>query len=137
MGNSRVHEVGKRTLVAASGEFSDFQAIQKMLDEEELQDWMEQDGVTFNPKEVASYLGRKLYARRSKMDPLWNQLVIGGVCPITKKKELHYVDHQGTAYEEDLLATGFGMHLALPILRKAYELNPEPTLEEAKAVLTE
>jgi len=37
------------------------------------------DGNSFGPKEVHSYLTRVMYNRRNKFDPLWNALVLGGV----------------------------------------------------------
>ncbi len=39
------------------------------------------------------------------------------------------VDLYGTTYLEDMLATGFGMHMAVPLLRK----NWRPDMEEADA----
>jgi len=130
-GTSRVHSVGNNTVVGASGEYSDFQAIQRMLDDLEEEDWVNQDGTNLGPKQVASYLGRVLYNRRSKIDPLWNQLVIGGYK--NGKHQLTYVDLQGTQYDEDFLATGFGMHMALPILRAELDNGKWQTKTEAEA----
>ena len=42
------------------------------------EDFCLDDGRTHSPKEIYSYLGRVLYNRRSKMDPLWNTLVVAG-----------------------------------------------------------
>lgn len=36
------------------------------------------DGARLYPRELWSYLMRIMYARRSKFDPLWNQLVVSG-----------------------------------------------------------
>merc|ERR1712232_541713 len=58
-----------------------------------------------------------MYNRRSKMNPLYNQ----------------FVDHQGTAFDEDFVATGFGAHLAMPILRN--EWNAQLSLQEAKDLI--
>lgn len=133
----RMHVVGENTVVGASGEFSDFQAIQRLVNDVEEEDWINQDGSRLGPKEVASFLGRVLYNRRSKINPLWNQLVIGGIKH--GKHHLAYADLQGTCFEEDFIATGFGMHLALPILRKHADDGKWKTLDEkaAKAVLEE
>lgn len=43
------------------------------------EDYCLDDGRTHTAKEIHSYLGRVLYGRRNKMDPLWNTLVIAGV----------------------------------------------------------
>lgn len=134
-GFSRITAVGEHTLVGASGEYSDFQALTKMCEELETEHWI--DGESLTPKAIGSYLGRVLYNRRSKVNPLWNQLVIGGVDPQTGAPMLKYVDLQGTEYDECYVATGFGMHLAVPALREAVEDGrwQHLTLEAAKKVL--
>jgi 20S proteasome subunit beta 7 len=37
------------------------------------------DGSKLNPENIYEYLSRVMYARRSKIDPLWNSFVVGGV----------------------------------------------------------
>ena len=37
------------------------------------------DGHTLGPTEIYSYLSNIMYARRSKMNPIWNTLLVGGV----------------------------------------------------------
>lgn len=128
---SRVHAVGAHTVVGASGEYSDFQAIKRMLDDREEEDWVNQDGTNLGPKGVASYLGRVLYNRRSKVDPLWNQLIIGGYKD--GQHQLTYVDLQGTQFDEDFIATGFGMHIAIPVLRAELEDGKWRTKSEQEA----
>merc|ERR1711988_1920275 len=111
---------------------SDFQSLGKMIDELDEEDWLSQDGVMMGPKQYASYIGRVMYNRRSKMNPLYNQFVIAG-----KKGDqpahLVYVDHQGTMFADDFVATGFGSFLAMPILRN--EWRADMSLEEAKALV--
>lgn len=36
------------------------------------------DGHSYSPKAVHSWLTRVMYNRRSRMNPLWNTVVIGG-----------------------------------------------------------
>jgi 20S proteasome alpha/beta subunit len=43
------------------------------------------------------------------------------------------VDLHGTSFEEKAIATGFGAHLALPLLRNAY--RPDLTQGEAEKVI--
>lgn len=131
-GCQRLHRVGEKTIVGAAGEFSDYQYLQELLDDTDLEDWMNQDGYRWGPKAVASYLGRVMYNRRSKNNPLWNQLLIGGVDE-EGVPQLNYVDLQGTCFAEDFVATGFGLHLALPILRKEYK--PDLTEAQAKKIM--
>ena len=79
-----------------------------------------------------------MYNRRSKLDPLWNALVFGGVDPKTKEPVLGYVDLLGTTYQSATIATGFGLHLSQPMLRKAVEGRKETlTEEEARKILEE
>lgn len=131
---TRLHSVNKNTLIGASGEYSDFQFVQKILGEMVTADFCEDDGSELNAREVHSVLARILYNRRCKMDPLWNQFVIGGV-----KEEgetfLGLVDLHGTSYTEDMIATGYGSYLAIPILRNKWKKDMSE--EEAKNLLEE
>jgi len=48
---------------------------------------------------------------------LWNELIVAGM---NDKDEpfLGFVDLYGSNYTEDILATGYGTYMAMPILRK-------------------
>merc|ERR1712014_212070 len=83
------------------------------------------------PQEYASYIGRVMYNRRSRFNPLFNQFVIVG--RKDKASLLAFVDHQGTYFEEEFIATGFGSYLAMPLLRN--EWRPNISLEEAKKLV--
>uniref|UniRef100_J3M960 Proteasome subunit beta n=1 Tax=Oryza brachyantha TaxID=4533 RepID=J3M960_ORYBR len=127
----RIKVVGKHSLIGASGEFSDFQEVLRCLDELTFFDHMCDDGNSLGPKEIHSYLTSVMYSRRSKFDPLWNSLVIGGVKkgPNGEEKYLGTVNLIGTHYEENHIATGFGNQLTVPILRAEWHDNM--TFEEA------
>lgn len=45
------------------------------------------------------------------------------------------VDKLGTAYTDKIICTGFGAHLALPMLRKALEDNPNINEKEARELV--
>ncbi|KAH0747573.1 hypothetical protein KY285_009230 [Solanum tuberosum] len=117
----RLKPVGKHSLLGASGEISDFQEIMKYLDELILYDNMWDDGNSLGPKEVHNYLTRVMYNRRNKFNPLWNSLVLGGVK--NGQKYLGTVSMIGVHYEDNHVATGFGNHLARPILRDEWHEN--------------
>ena len=70
-----------------------------------------------NAKNLHMYLSKVLYNRRTKLDPLWNVILIAG---LDAKEEpfLASVDLLGTTFTSPTLATGFGAHLAQPILRR-------------------
>ncbi|GFZ17928.1 20S proteasome beta subunit G1 [Actinidia rufa] len=116
----RMKPVGKHSL-GASGEISDFQEILRYLDELILYDNMWDDGNSLGPKEVHNYLTRVMYNRRNKFNPLWNSLVLGGVK--NGQKYLGMVSMIGVHFEDNHVATGFGNHLARPILRDEWHEN--------------
>jgi 20S proteasome subunit beta 7 len=125
---NRIRKVGSYSLLGASGEMSDFQQMGKMLDEIDEEDWLNMDGCMLGPKQYASYVGRVMYNKRSRGNPFYNQFLVVG-----KKGDeptmLAFVDHQGTYYEDDFVATGFGSYLAMPHLRNEWK----PTITKAEA----
>ncbi|KAJ8519175.1 hypothetical protein ONZ45_g3814 [Pleurotus djamor] len=127
----RLHAVGDHTCIGAGGDMSDFQYIQKLLDELVTEEFAAQDGHRLGPVEIHEYLSHVMYARRSKINPLWNSLVIGGFKD--GKSFLSYVDLLGTTYTASTIATGYGSMIAQPLLRKAVE-GYETTLTEEEAI---
>ncbi len=119
----RIKLVGENTIIGASGEMSDFQAVMKKLDGMDLEDMNQDDGYKRSPSEVFNFLRAVMYQRRNKGDPLWNQLIVAG-----HKNDapfLGYVDLIGTAYEENYIATGFGAYLAMPLIRERWSADME------------
>lgn len=45
------------------------------------------------------------------------------------------MDKLGTAYTDRVICTGYGAHIALPMLRDALDKNPKPTQAEARALI--
>lgn len=76
---SRLVAIGQNTVIGAGGDMSDFQYIQQILEDLIIDEFNAQDGHTLGPAEIHEYLSQVMYARRSKMDPLWNALLVGGV----------------------------------------------------------
>lgn len=130
----RISQVNTTTMLGGSGEFSDLQYITgTLLKELCLADFIEDDGYTRSPKEIHSYLARVLYNRRSNMNPLYNQLIVAGW--EEGESVLGAVDLYGSSYKDDIMATGYGTYLAMPILRKKWRPNMKEA--EAKALLEE
>ncbi|KAJ8600983.1 hypothetical protein CTAYLR_006330 [Chrysophaeum taylorii] len=123
----RISKTGSYTLVGGSGEMSDYAAITHMLEDLDRENKNANDGFEFSPKEIFYYLRAVMYQRRNKFDPLWNSLVVGGFKD--GQPFLGCVDLRGTAFEDDVVATGFGAHLALPVMRNKWR----PDLEEGEA----
>ncbi|KAI6144403.1 nucleophile aminohydrolase [Pisolithus tinctorius] len=130
----RLHPVGRYTVIGAGGDMSDFQHIQHILEEVQIAESTQQDGHELGPVEIHEYMSQVMYARRSKLDPLWNSLLIGGFKD--GKRFLSYVDLLGTTYSASTLATGFGAYIAQPLLRKAVEGHEDDlTAEQAQNIL--
>lgn len=43
-----------------------------------IEQFVQDDGHKLGPEEIYECLGRLMYNRRSKMNPLWNSLIVGG-----------------------------------------------------------
>jgi len=140
----RLLSINSRTLVGGSGEYSDLQSISDLLRANALADrctadsLYEEDNNEECAKEVWSYLRAVMYQRRNKMNPLWNDVVVAGFSQnpdgtTSDKPFLGIVDKIGTAYEDDILATGFGGYIALPLMREKY--RPDMEEGEARALL--
>merc|ERR1712078_554277 len=67
----------------------------------------------------------------TKMNPLYNQFVVAEY--EDGKPFLGYLDHQGTCYTDKFMATGFGKHMSLPMIRTAYK--EDMTEQEARGPL--
>ncbi|TDH68389.1 hypothetical protein CCR75_003573 [Bremia lactucae] len=123
----RLTAVHNATLVGAGGDFSDFQFIKDKLDELEVYDFNKDDGCGTTAPEIYHYLQRLFYHRRNKFDPLWNTIVVGGLNQETNEPFLGQVTMIGLAFEGDYIATGFGHHLGMPLLRKQWQPDMEET----------
>ncbi|GBE85714.1 proteasome endopeptidase complex beta subunit [Sparassis latifolia] len=132
----RLHPVGSSTIIGVSGDLSDFQYLQNLLDGLVVEEFTygDSDAHDLGPAEVHEYLSRVMYARRSKMNPLWNSILVGG--HKDGKSFLAYVDLLGTTYSASSIATGYGAYIALPLLRKVVDGEHEQlTEEEAQKLL--
>lgn len=119
----RLIKVGKSTVVGISGDISDMQHIEHILEELETENSYDNsyaDGEdSLQPSHVFEYLANIMYNRRSKMNPLWNAIIVAGV--EDNKPFLRYVNLLGVTYSSPTLATGFGAHLAVPLLRRVID----------------
>jgi len=129
----RVFQANGSTLVAGDGDISDLQAIEKILHNLNLEDRLQDDGISMGPRDVLTLLARTMYQRRSKMDPLWNNIVVAGWDEETQTPVLGTTDKIGTLFEDACVATSLGMNIALPILRAGW--RPDLTETEARALV--
>ena len=119
----RIFAANRCTVVGGDGDISDLQAVEKRLRDLDIEDRMQDDGLFMGPRDMLTMLARMQYQRRTKLDPLWNNLVVAGWDEDSQKPVLGTSDKIGTLYEDDCVATSMGMHIALPILRAGWRAD--------------
>ncbi len=111
----RVVRINDTSVVACTGDYADFQLIREILEQKQIDSEVRGGAENMKPKALHCWLTRFLYARRSRFDPLWTKVLVGGVQD--GEPFLGLVDYIGTAFTEDLVATGLGADIAVPIMR--------------------
>ncbi|QPG75182.1 hypothetical protein FOA43_002531 [Brettanomyces nanus] len=113
----RMVQVGDSTVVGVSGDISDFQHLERLLDGLVVEDNYDMEQSNLKASHVHEYLRRVFYNRRSKMNPLWNACVVAG---FDEDGEilLKYVNLLGVSYSSPSIATGFGAYMGVPLLRQ-------------------
>lgn len=114
----RLRKFNDEVVVGFGGDVSDMQYLDRLLNSLDIQqNYSSSDPENqLNAKNLHTYLAKVMYKRRSNFDPLWNHLLIAGLDG-ESKPFLASADLLGTTFSSPSLATGFGAHLAQPILR--------------------
>ncbi|XP_023178877.1 proteasome subunit beta type-4 [Drosophila hydei] len=133
---NRVFQINGKILLGGGGDFADIQSIKRSIDQKMIEDQCCNDGVVMKPAELSSWLTRVLYNRRSRMNPLYIDVVVAGVDEVGKPF-LGNVDLRGRAYDDFVVATGFARHLSLPLVRERKPKDREFTFEEAASLIRE
>ncbi|XP_023244618.1 proteasome subunit beta type-4-like [Centruroides sculpturatus] len=131
----RLMKVNDNIIIGASGDYADFQFIRSVIEDKIIEEESYHDGFNLKPKSLLNWLTRVLYNRRSKFDPLWNTVVVGGLQD--GEPFLGQVDMIGTSFEAPTVATGLGLHMAQPILRGYFEERGRGSKQEAKDKIQE
>ena len=110
-------QVNDSTIVACTGDYADFQWLREVIEQKQIDEEVSGYGgcETTKPSALYHWLTRFLYNRRSKFDPLWTTVVVGGIqdgAPF-----LGCVNYIGVAYQENAISTGLGQEIAVPIMR--------------------
>ena len=110
-------QVNDSTIVACTGDYADFQWLREVIEQKQIDEEVSGFGgcETTKPSALYHWLTRFLYNRRSKFDPLWTTVVVGGIqdgAPF-----LGCVNYIGVAYQENAISTGLGQDIAVPIMR--------------------
>lgn len=132
----RVFKVNDTTVIASSGDIADFQYLHKIIKSKQNEEDIRGGGVSMRPEALHCWLTRVLYNRRSKFDPLWNSILVGGMQE--GKPFLGCVDMIGTAWQENAIATGIGAAMAIPIINHEMEKigsHDNLTKEQAREII--
>jgi len=136
----RVIRVNETTVLGYSGDLADFQYLQSVIERKQIEQDISGGGVDMKPQALHCWLTRVLYNRRSNFDPLWNTIVVGGMQD--GKPFLGCVDMIGTAWQEDIIATGIGSGFAIPAMTAdlekyggAEKLTKEQAVELVKSAI--
>ncbi|XP_074661352.1 proteasome subunit beta type-4-like [Tubulanus polymorphus] len=133
----RIVKVNDKTLVGASGDYADFQFLTQTIEQQVIAEQCLDDGFGYSPKSLHSWVTRVMYNRRTNFNPLWNTYIVAGLQD--DQPYLGYVDKIGVAFQADLVATGYGAYIALPLLRERVDAKQSKSLtrEEAREMLDE
>ncbi|KAI9818177.1 MAG: Proteasome subunit beta type-7 [Pycnora praestabilis] len=113
----RLRAFNSTTVIGTGGDVSDMQYLDRLLNSLDVREHYSSTGHNLNAKNLHTYLSKVLYKRRSDFNPLWNQILVAGLDG-EGKPFLSSADLLGTTFSAPTLATGFGAHLAQPILRR-------------------
>ena len=126
---SRILKVNDTTVMGTSGDYADLQFMKSVIEQKVIDEECLADGFSYSPRSIYSWLTRVMYNRRTKMNPLWNTVIVGGMQD--GEPFLGYVDKLGVAYQAPSVASGYGAYIAQPLLRDV--LDKTPALSEAEA----
>lgn len=115
------------------------QYIDRMLNALDVRESYNSEGNSMDAKNLHTYLAKVMYQRRSDVNPLWNAILVAGLDG-DGKPFLSSVDLLGTTFSAPTLATGYGAHLAQPLLRKVVDDEAkvsEVTRERAEEAIKE
>ncbi|KAF2141793.1 uncharacterized protein K452DRAFT_298458 [Aplosporella prunicola CBS 121167] len=152
----RLRKFNERAVIGFGGDVSDMQYLDRLLTSVSIrEDYNAAQGSsdategedastetnntpTLHAKNLHTYLSKVLYKRRSDFNPLWNHVLVAGLDG-EARPFLASADLLGTTFSAPALATGFGAHLAVPVLRRvvpdekaAEQLTREQAIQTVK-----
>ncbi|XP_076045219.1 proteasome subunit beta type-4 [Oratosquilla oratoria] len=132
-GIERVFKVTDQAVLACGGDIADYQFIREIIEQKVRDDECGGYSKMLDAGALHCWLTRVLYNRRTRFDPLWLECVVAGYRD--GKPFLGYVDKIGTAYEAPEIATAYGLHLSVPMIREARQKVTNMTKEKAKELI--
>jgi 20S proteasome subunit beta 7 len=114
----RIRTFPPNTVIGFGGDVSDMQYFDRLLSSLDIEEnYLSATEHTLNARNLHKYLSKVFYKRRSDFNPLWNMILVAGFDD-NDQPFLASADLLGTTFSSPTLATGFGAHLAQPLLRK-------------------
>ncbi|KAF4122542.1 20S proteasome subunit beta 7 [Geosmithia morbida] len=116
----RLRQFADSAVIGFSGDVSDMQYLSRHLKDLSLSESYtsgDPDSTRLSAANLHTYLTKLMYRRRSKLDPLWNSILVAGFDD-DKKPFLAATDLLGSSFSAPSLCTGLGSMLAQPILRR-------------------
>lgn len=107
---SHFHQLSPKIIIGCSGEYADFQELADALDSVVNEFKCKHFGEELAPKEVANYIKRLMYQRRSKMKPFVLRCILAGVSN-DGKLFLCATDMYGTQWEDDYVTSGYAAYI--------------------------
>jgi len=132
----RLRRFNDLAVVGFGGDVSDMQYLDRNLQSLSVNENYQSSSpeTRLSAKNLHTYISKVLYKRRSDMNPLWNAVLVAGLDD-KGKPFLASADLLGTTFSSPSLATGFGAHLAQPILREVVkDEKASETLSKEDAV---
>ena len=114
----RMRTFPPNTVIGFGGDVSDMQYLDRLLASLDIREnYLSSTEHTLNARNLHTYLSKVFYKRRTDFNPLWNMILVAGLDE-DDRPFLAAADLLGTTFSAPTLATGFGSHLAQPLLRK-------------------
>jgi len=129
----RIHAINNYTAIASSGEYSDFQEVERLLHDMDQEVKLHDDNIVYTPHDFTNYLARQSYAKRNKMNPLYLTSILGGF--YKGNRYLGYVDMYGTMLEGTNLVTGYAGYFCKPLIWNYW--NENQSEEEVRTLIKE
>ncbi|CAD5207288.1 unnamed protein product [Bursaphelenchus okinawaensis] len=137
----RQYRVNENVVVAFGGDHADFQWLQNVIERVEEEHKTYDRSIKVTPRGLYNYLTSLLYYRRTKMDPLWNTLIVAGMNPEPTYDELApfigVITQRGVAYEAKSVATGLGQMLLNESMERTIREEGKLTKDGALNLLRE
>ncbi|KAF2456705.1 nucleophile aminohydrolase [Lineolata rhizophorae] len=125
----RLRQFNTRAVLGFGGDVSDMQYLDRLLSSLSIRENYSayassadsadatEASAELNAKNLHTYLSKVMYKRRSDFNPLWNAILVAGLDG-DGKPFLASADLLGSTFSAPSLATGFGAHLAQPMMRR-------------------